>query len=91
MSFACYASRAVGGGDALNSTRLIRAGAWALAFAWSLEWIANGVPNHLHPMLFVGLMLAFSEIVSGTIRFKKILRSETLELEEAHRHTVIGH
>lgn len=79
MSFAVYASAAVGGDETLNAMRLVRVGAWTIAFAASIEYVFGPPHEHFHsPMLFVVAMLAFAEIVTGVLRFKKLMRDEAI-------------
>ena len=86
ITFAIYSSQATGNGETLSAARLIRVGAWLVASIWGVERIleAPGAPIH-SPMVIVASMLAFSEIVSGLLRFKKILMDEVVELDDRHR------
>jgi hypothetical protein len=83
LTLAIYASQATGNSETLGAARLIRVGAWLVASIWGVERMleAPGAPIH-SPMVIVAGMLAFSEIVSGLLRFKKILYQETIDLDD---------
>jgi hypothetical protein len=75
LAFAAYKSVGIGGDEVLNASRLVKAGAWLLATVWTIDSVMSG--RRLHsPMAIVAAMLAFSEVVTGLLRFKKLLRHE---------------
>lgn len=76
MSLAIYLSRAVGGSEALNATRFVRTAAWMLAVICSVDWMLEGHTAIHSPIALVAGMLAFSEIVSGLLRFTNLVEQE---------------
>ena len=81
FSIAKWRSEAIGGSEVLNSMRVVRAAGWAMASFVTVEWILTG-SSHIHsPMMLVCCLLAFSEVVSGTVRFKQLIVAEKAGLE----------